>query len=76
MAPARIGSTTHRRVFAADSLQVEQHATIDSIHGCGAPGGQLGGTAHNPAKAMVIPARADRRWQDRDRNKTSLWGAV
>ena len=42
----------------------------------GAPGGQLGGTAHNLANAMVIPARADHRWQDRDRNKTSPWAAV
>jgi hypothetical protein len=34
MAPARIGSTTHRRDFAADLLQVAGHATIDSIDDC------------------------------------------
>jgi hypothetical protein len=36
-APARIGPTTHRRYFAVDSLQMAGRATIDSIHGCGAP---------------------------------------
>ena len=41
-----------------------------------APGGRLGGTAHNPANAMVIPARAEHRWQDRDRNETSPWAAL
>jgi hypothetical protein len=37
IASARIGSTTHRRDFAADLLQMQQHTIIDSIDDCSLP---------------------------------------
>jgi hypothetical protein len=55
MAPARIGSTTHRRVFAAELLQVQQRAIIDSIDDCSLPA----------AKGAVI-ARSRRRRSNLD----------
>jgi hypothetical protein len=55
MAPVRIGSATHRRVFAAELLQVQQRAIIDSIDDCDLP----------TAKGAVI-ARSRRRRSNPD----------
>jgi hypothetical protein len=55
MAPARIGSTTHRRVFAAELLQMQQRVIIDSIDDCNLPA----------AKGVVI-ARSRRRRSNLD----------
>ena len=55
MAAGRIGSTTHRRVFTAELLQVQQRAIIDSIDDCNLPA----------AKGVVI-ARSRRRRSNLD----------
>jgi hypothetical protein len=59
MAPARIGSTTHRRDLAADLLQMAGRAIIDSIHNCKDPSPPFRGTGRGPgASEMRHPTGA------------------
>jgi hypothetical protein len=56
-APVRMGTTTtHRRKFAADSLQMARHETIYSIHDCGMPDAcAFGGQAMPPVIRFADP---------------------
>src|SRR6266436_6505231 len=57
-APGRVGPSTHRGDFAADSLQMARRAIIDSIGDCGRPTGPRG--IEDAPKSGCSPPRSTR----------------